>query len=98
MRRRRRRASPPCSGRRASPSAIRRRDARGRRACSYEAFLREEVDDLLRGVAAVLDLARVAARRRITEGEHLGLRACVACLCGLDADVAERDRIERLLL
>ena len=40
-----------------------------------EPLLREELEDLLGRAAVVLDLARVAARRRIGEREHLGARA-----------------------
>ena len=68
----------------------------GRHQTSF--FSSEEVDDLLRGGAVVLDLAAVAARRRVAEREHLGLRAGLADVVGVDAEVGERERLLRLRL
>ena len=61
-------------------------------------LLRQERDDLLGGAAVVLDLARVAARRRVGEREHLGARALLAGLGGVEAEVAERELLLRLRL
>ena len=56
--------------------------------------LLQERDQLLGRGPVVLDLLRVAARRRRAEAEHGGLRAPV----GGDAEVGERDHVLRLRL
>src|SRR3954468_10662948 len=65
---------------------------------SDEPLLRQELDDLLRGVAVVLDLPRVAARRRIVQPDHFRPRSLGADACGLRAEVRERERLLRLRL
>ena len=50
-----------------------------------ELLLHEEVEDLLRPRAVVLDLAALAARRRRAEREHLGLRPGLAGVARADS-------------
>src|SRR6266540_2388214 len=91
-------ATAPSRARRASSSRARRRDAPEKRERSQKPLLREKVDDLLRAAAVVLDFHRVAARRRLAECEHLGLRAGFAELRSVDAEVRRADALLRLLL
>src|SRR6266480_2542896 len=65
---------------------------------SQRLFLQEELEDLLRARAVVLDLDRVAARGRIAERVDLRARASLAYFARLEPEVAERDRLLRLLL
>jgi len=51
-------------------------------------LLDQELEELRSGAAVVLDLARVAARRRLREVVHLGLRPGLAGTAGLDAGQA----------
>ena len=59
-------------------------------------LLHEEVEDLLRAGAVVLDLPALAARRRRAEREHLGLRPGLAGVVRVDAEVRERHCLLRL--
>src|SRR5439155_24054830 len=81
----------------ASPSRARPRDARGRPR-SQELPLREEVDDLPRRVAVVLDLARLATRRRVADRQDAGARARLAERARVETEVGAGKRLLRLLL
>ena len=51
--------------------------------------VQQELDDLLGCRAVVVDLLRLAARRRLPERVHLGPRPGVAGAVGLDTEIGE---------
>src|SRR5687767_14992383 len=89
---------PPSTARRATPSGSARRDARGRRASSYELSLREQVDDLLGGGAVVFELERVSARRRIAERANLRAGAALADVILAKPELGDGQALLRLRL
>ena len=60
--------------------------------------LREQIHDLLGGRAVVLELQRVAARRRAAEATHLRARAALSDVPGVQSQVGDREALLRLRL